>query len=66
MPRASFVHDLDSRARRQPAVHAVIAAQLTNEGLPTPNGGPAWSWGTIVRVVRRKVKEPIRHRKRAL
>ena len=40
-----------------------IADELTAAKVATPNGGPAWSWGTVLRVVRRNLQEPIRPRK---
>jgi DNA invertase Pin-like site-specific DNA recombinase len=53
------------RLRRAGKSFQAIADRLTADGVPTPGGGPAWSWGTIERVVRRQVQEPIRHRTRA-
>jgi DNA invertase Pin-like site-specific DNA recombinase len=54
------------RLRRAGKSFQAIADRLTAEGVPTPGGGLAWSWGTIERVVRRRVQEPIRHRTRAV
>lgn len=39
-----------------------IADELTAAGIPTPTGREAWSWGTVERVVRRRLDEPIRRR----
>jgi DNA invertase Pin-like site-specific DNA recombinase len=53
------------RRRRAGAALQKIADELTVAKVPTPNGGPSWSWGTVLRVVRRNLQEPIRTRTRA-
>ena len=50
------------KMRRAGKSFEAIAAQLTAESVPGPTGRPAWSWGTVSRVVRRHLQEPIKTR----
>lgn len=50
------------RRRQAGKSFQAIADELTAAGVPTPTGGAAWSWGTVERVVRRRLAEPIRRR----
>ena len=52
------------RMRKRGMSFEAIAAKLTADGVPTPSGGPAWSWRTVATVTKRILHEKVRTRAR--